>query len=109
MALPSAVIRLAGRIFGLAKQAVCVVALQVPVLVGSFRKTVLRPLKSPVRSARVGSVCNVVAVNWRMYFHSTPPKTKSLSLRTGPPKLKPKLLNRRLGFATPRETLNVLL
>ena len=37
-------IRLAGRTFGLEKQAVCVVALQVPVLVGSFRKTALRAL-----------------------------------------------------------------
>src|SRR5262245_65905283 len=100
MALPSAEIRLAGITLGLGKQAVCVVALHVPDLVGSFRKTVLRPLKSPPRSARVGRVCNAVAVNWRMYFHSTPPKKKNLSLMIGPPKLKTILLKCSGGGGT---------
>src|SRR5262245_35898434 len=96
-------------ILGFGKQAVRFDALHVPDLRGSLRKTLLRALKSPRRSARVGIVRNADAVNRRMYFHSIPPKKKNLSLMIGPPRLQPKLLYRRLGRSTFRALLKKLL
>src|SRR5262245_29980328 len=83
------------------KQAVLSVALQLPALSGSFRKMLLRALKSLFCLVRVGMLRDVAPLNRRMYLNSLPPKKKSLSLIIGPPREKPKSLKRSVGFATP--------
>ena len=58
------------------------------------RSTVVIPLKSPCLIARVGSVRRAGVVKRRIFFHSSPPKKKSLSRLTGPPRFQPKSLKR---------------
>ena len=60
--------------------------------VSGSRITVVIPLKSPLRMARVGSVRSVGVVKRRISFHSCPPKKNSLFFWIGPPRLQPKSL-----------------
>src|SRR5262245_17125729 len=114
MALPSAGIKLAGMIlFGkhpvrtaalVITPLVMVGATQVDAALAGLRSAPSssvpimpsgprsRREKSPLRSARVGSVRSDELVKRRIYFHSMPAKKKNLSLMIGPPKLRPKLL-----------------
>src|SRR6185503_8034862 len=49
-------------------------------------------------SAVEGSDRSTGLVYCRIFFHSCPPKKKSLLFSTGPPRCHPKSLNRKLGF-----------
>src|SRR5258706_4458792 len=87
-ARPSVVIRLERSLLG--------IGVLVP---GKLMVVVVRSEKSPAISANVGSVCREGFVKRRIFFHSCPPKKKSLPFlkgpkAMGPPRLQPKSLKR---------------
>src|SRR5207248_2333948 len=67
-------------------------------VVGFRSVTLVIALKLPCNIAVVGNVVRNGARSWLIFFHSSPPKKKSLSFLIGPPRFQPKSLKRSFCF-----------